>query len=108
MSIRLIIEETNQNQALRFPSNTLAIANFLASFGGGVILGKMMGLLSNVPYLKGDSLLAYLFGSTLGIVVLKISGKNKTIKNVFFILDSLKFLLFLKFLNFFCFQLQHE
>lgn len=42
-----------------------------------MILAKAMGLLTNTPYLKGDSLLAYLLGTTLGLFILKAFGKDK-------------------------------
>lgn len=45
-----------------------------------MLLGKLMGLLTNVTFLRGDSLLAYLLGSTLGLLIMKTSGKAKLLQ----------------------------
>lgn len=41
-----------------------------------MILGEGMGLLNNTQYLKGDTLLAYLLGTTFGLFIMKGFGKN--------------------------------
>jgi len=56
---------------------TFAIANFLSALGGGALLSQLMGLLKDVPMLKGDSLLAYLLGTTVGLIVMKSVKQNQ-------------------------------
>jgi hypothetical protein len=45
----------------------LGAANFFAALGGGTILGKAMGVLESEPLLKGDSLMALLVGTAVGL-----------------------------------------
>lgn len=67
-----------------FPSRSgtfLPIANFLSALGGGTVLGQLIGFLKNTPYLKGDSLLAYLLGSTVALIILKVSTKKQRLSH---------------------------
>jgi len=52
----------------------------MAAFGGGMILGKGIGII-NSPFLKGDSLLAFFAGSVLGLFSLQLIPE-KYAKNV--------------------------
>lgn len=47
-----------------------AISNFLAAFGGGMILGKGINVI-NISFLQGSSILAFFIGSALGLSLLK-------------------------------------
>lgn len=49
------------------PFYLLVLSNFIASFGGGTILGKGIHII-DLPLLQGGSILAFFIGSTLGIV----------------------------------------
>lgn len=47
-----------------------SFSNFLAAFGGGVILGKGIGVIDN-SFLHGSSVLAFLMGSVLGLAFIQ-------------------------------------
>ena len=53
------------------------LSNFLAAFGGGLILGKATNVLST-PYLHGGSILAFFIGTVLGLFFIKKIPKEKT------------------------------
>ncbi|EKD74004.1 MAG: hypothetical protein ACD_45C00115G0007 [uncultured bacterium] len=55
-----------------------AFANFLAALGGGMILGKGIGIV-NIPLLQGSSILAFFLGSALGLLFLQLVPKKKSI-----------------------------
>lgn len=42
-----------------------SFSNFIAAFGGGMILGKSVGIIKNA-YLQGDSVLAFFFRHSIG------------------------------------------
>lgn len=52
-----------------------ALSNFLAAFGGGMILGKGISVI-NIPYLKGGSILAFFVGTILGLIFLQSIPKK--------------------------------
>lgn len=52
-----------------------SFANLIAAFGGGLILGKGIGVL-NSPYLQGDSILAFFIGTIIGLVFLQVIPKK--------------------------------
>jgi peptidoglycan/LPS O-acetylase OafA/YrhL len=55
----------------------ITLANFLAAFGGGTILGKAVGVFKHEPLLKGDSLLALLLGGALVVILNpQVSGRR--------------------------------
>ncbi len=56
-----------QGRVLQYHS--FAVANFLAAFGGGMILGKGIGVI-NTPFLQGGSLVAFFVGGVLGLIFL--------------------------------------
>lgn len=53
----------------------LSLANFIAAFGGGTILGKAIKVLDN-PYLHDGSILAFFVGITFGLMFLQIIPKS--------------------------------
>lgn len=53
-----------------------SLANLIAAFGGGIILGKGIGVI-NVPYIQGGSILAFFIGTVLGLVFLQSIPKEK-------------------------------
>ena len=55
-----------------------ALSNLLAAFGGGMILGKGMGVI-NTSYLQGGSILAFFVGTVLGLVFLQAIPKKLSI-----------------------------
>ena len=60
----------------------LCVSNLLAAFGGGAILSKAMGLLKAEPLLQGESPLAFLFGTIVGLVLLVTVPANWKRKGV--------------------------
>lgn len=48
-----------------------ALANFLAAFGGGMILGKGIGVISTTFLVRGGSILAFFVGTVLGLFLLQ-------------------------------------
>jgi hypothetical protein len=52
-----------------------SFSNFLAAFGGGMILGKGIGAI-NVPFLQGGSVQAFFVGSVLGLGLLQFFPKK--------------------------------
>jgi hypothetical protein len=52
-----------------------ALSNFLAAFGGGMILGKGTGII-NTPFLQNGSVLAFFVGTTLGLILLQLIPKK--------------------------------
>ncbi|MFA5958967.1 MAG: hypothetical protein WC785_00440 [Tatlockia sp.] len=47
-----------------------SLANLIAAFGGGLILGKGIGVI-NSPYLHGGTILAFFIGTLLGLIFLQ-------------------------------------
>lgn len=52
-----------------------AISNFLAAVGGGMILGKGVNII-DTPFLHGGSILAFILGTTFGLLFLQIIPKK--------------------------------
>lgn len=52
-----------------------AFSNLIAAFGGGMILGKGIGIIDN-PYLQGGSLSAFFLGTVLGLLLLQFIPKK--------------------------------
>lgn len=52
-----------------------SFSNFIAAFGGGMILGKGVGIIDQ-PFLQGGSILAFFIGTTLGLAFLQIIPKK--------------------------------
>ena len=47
-----------------------SLSNLIAAFGGGLILGKGVGII-NLPYLQGGSILAFFIGTIFGLLFLQ-------------------------------------
>lgn len=58
------------NENISFHHYLSSISNFIAAFGGGLILGKGIGII-DYPYLQGGSVLAFFLGTILGLVFLQ-------------------------------------
>lgn len=73
-----------------------SFSNFIAAFGGGMILGKGVGLLDH-HFLQGGSILAFFVGTTLGLGFLQIIPKqiSYNIARFFSILAALTALILL-------------
>src|SRR5262245_16530583 len=56
-----------------------ALANFLAAFGGGVILGKGISVLNGTMF-EGGSILAFFVGTVLGLVFLQLIPKRCSVR----------------------------
>jgi hypothetical protein len=52
-----------------------SFANLIASFGGGVVLGKGVGVIG-IPYLENSSVLAFFIGTTFGLLFLQFVPKS--------------------------------
>lgn len=52
-----------------------SFSNFIAAFGGGMILGKGIGII-NTPFLKGGSVLAFFVGIVVGLLFLQLIPKK--------------------------------
>lgn len=63
----------HQKQSVSY--SLFSISNFLAAIGGGVVLGKGVGIL-DVPILQGSSLLAFFVGTAIGLMFLKCTPKK--------------------------------
>lgn len=59
-----------------------SLANFLAAFGGGMILGKGVGVIDNVA-LHGSSVLAFLMGSVFGLGLLQYLEVSSKVRSGF-------------------------
>lgn len=72
----------NKNINCRY--ELFSIANLLAAFGGGMILGRGMKVIVN-SFLQGGTILAFLIGTVLGLVFLFLLPRNlsKTIPKFF-------------------------
>lgn len=64
---------TNGNISLRY--YLFSISNLLAAFGGGLVLGKGLGII-NIPYLKNGSILAFFIGTIFGLIFLQFIPKK--------------------------------
>lgn len=60
---------------LSYSHGLFSFANLLAAFGGGMILGKGMGVIANA-FLQGGTSLAFLMGTVLGLLFLMLMPKN--------------------------------
>lgn len=70
-NINIKIKQRNQTMLIEKISFRLfALSNLLAAFGGGMILGKGMGII-DTPYLQEGSLLAFFIGTVVGLVFLQ-------------------------------------
>ncbi len=52
-----------------------SLSNFIAAFGGGMILGNGINVI-RIPYLKNGSVLAFFIGSVLGLILLQLISKK--------------------------------
>lgn len=52
-----------------------SLANFLAAFGGGMILGKGISVI-NSPFLHGGSMMAFFIGTVFGLALLQLIPKT--------------------------------
>ena len=52
-----------------------AFSNLMAAFGGGIILGKGVGIIDS-PYFHNGSILAFFIGTVLGLVFLQSIPKQ--------------------------------
>src|SRR5579872_3598863 len=66
-----------ENQSLHYYMSS--ISNFITAFGGGMILGKGVDIISS-PYLQGGSILAFFVGSVLGLTFLQFIPKYLSTK----------------------------
>ncbi len=73
-----------------------SFSNFIAALGGGMILGKGVGIIDQ-PFLQGGSILAFFVGTTLGLFFLQIIPKkiSHTIARSFSILAGITALILL-------------
>lgn len=73
-----------------------SISNFIAALGGGVILGKGIGIIDH-PFLQSGSILAFFVGTTLGLAFLQIIPEkiSRTIAHSFSILAAITALVLL-------------
>lgn len=82
-----MVEKNNPVQYYLF-----SFSNLLAAFGGGMILGKGIGII-DIPILQGGSILAFFVGSVLGLFFLQFFPKKLAA------LDSSWFSLFTAFVS---------
>lgn len=68
-----MLDKNNKNGFTYF--HMLSFANFISAFGGGMILGQGANLIDE-PYLKGGTVLAFLFGTVLGLLFLQLVTKK--------------------------------
>lgn len=54
-----------------------ALSNFIAALGGGMILGKGVGVIDN-PFLQESSVLAFFVGTILGLIFLQLVPKKQS------------------------------
>lgn len=59
---------TNGNLSLRY--YLFSISNLFAAFGGGLVLGKGLGVI-DIPYLQNGSVLAFFIGTIFGLIFLQ-------------------------------------
>lgn len=73
-----------------------SFANFIAALGGGMILGKGVGVIDH-PFLQGGSILAFFVGTTLGLGFLQMIPKkiSQAIARSFSILAAMTALILL-------------
>jgi hypothetical protein len=84
----------NKKQDIRY--YFFSFSNFIAALGGGMILGKGVGIIEQ-PFLQGGSILAFFVGTTLGLFFLQIIPKkiSHTIARSFSILAGITALILL-------------
>lgn len=77
-----------------------SFSNFIAALGGGMILGKGVGIIDQ-PFLKGGSVLAFFVGTILGLAFLQMIPKkiSQSIARWFSILAAITALILLYIFN---------
>lgn len=73
-----------RNTSLSLRYYLFSISNLLAAFGGGLVLGKGIGII-NIPHLQNGSVLAFFIGSIFGLFFLQfVPRKFSTILSQWF------------------------